>query len=200
LALLDVLYSNDWKRPLCFSLTCAAASYKEWQGHLALEGIVYRVLAEKLSRTSWSHMTVNTGPSLDLWLRKFDFKAKAAMTEYDRTPFYMTQLVAGFALANILAEQGDYVNARTVALLLDTYFTNDMQARGYNWLALIGVLGQSNEPVIAERIGIQIVENYASSKLSEYEMNNSMVLLSKLDQLAREYGLEKLKKQLAGVK
>ncbi len=200
LALLDMLHANAWKRPLCFSLTCANSTFDEWQGHLALEGIIYRVFSEKLPKTRWGKMTVKTEQSLDIWQHKLKFDVHETVTSYDLAPFFYIQFQAGKALAVQLLEQSDTLNALEIARLLETNFTDEMTARGNAWMEPAHLFGVCQASETAERIGFQILENYLSARLPDYEMENKDILLIELDGLARIYGLDKLKKRLQSVK
>lgn len=195
LVLLDVIVANQWQRPLCFAVTSSSAVRSYFGNHLVLEGLVYRVYPDELPPLS--DTKVNTDAGLQLW-QQFAFASGARLTESDKMPFHYQSLVAGVQLAKALMKEEKQADAARLIHLLEKHFPDEQQARGYLWYELPEILAMAGEPESAEILALQIVQNYKSGRLPEYELHSLDMVYMKLSNLATTYGLEKLKAAVFG--
>ena len=193
LALLDVVTANAWTRPLCFAPTCAPDAFVDWQGAMALEGLVYRVFPSVLPRLGWNSTKNSQEKSLDLWRKTFRFETKEAALSQELIPFFYSQFLAGLDLAKTLQKSDRCSDALEVATILDRSFTDAMKARNYLWTELIEVYAACGQAGPAERLGLQVWDNYVKRKLDENELRDREGIRRELMRVADQYGLEKLK-------
>jgi hypothetical protein len=195
LVLLDIIVANQWQRPVCFAMTCAPAVRTNWSNHLALEGVVYRVYPDELPPLS--DIKVNTEAGLQLW-QQFVFATEAPLTPGDKMPFHFQSLVAGVQLAEALLKEEKKADAATQIHLLEKQFPDEQQAWGYSWYELPEMLAAAGEPAQAELLALQIVQNYKSGRLPAEERKSRDIVFISLSNVARTYGLEKLKTAIYG--
>ncbi|MCB9304246.1 MAG: hypothetical protein H6566_26720 [Lewinellaceae bacterium] len=193
IAILDMVASNAWSRPVCFALTCAPDAYAPWQGHLALEGMVYRVFPNELPRLSWNNYAISEEKSLSLWRQAFSFEEEETPLSEEKIPFFYSQFLAGLNLAKALQQSDRCPDALVIAELLGRHFTDEMRPRNYYWISLAEVLAACGEPGPAERLGLQVWDNFAKKKLSENELQFRQEALMELTRIGNQYSLEKLK-------
>ena len=113
-------------------------------------------------------------------------------------PFHYQSLVAGVQLAKALMKEEKQADAARLIHLLEKHFPDEQQARGYLWYELPEILAMAGEPESAEILALQIVQNYKSGRLPEYELHSLDIVYMKLSNLATTYGLEKLKAAVFG--
>jgi hypothetical protein len=183
----------DEKRPLCFSLTCARQIHRPWKNDLALEGLVYRVDPGKQAPPAGMNIAIAEDRSLHLWLRTFRFGAPDTPLPPEMRPFYYTHLIAGRDLAKALREGGRCKEALAVAALLDQHFTNTMTPRNSQWLEVVETLAACGNIQDAERIGLQVWDNFRMKKLDEEELKMRDIAILQLRETGAKYGVEKLK-------
>ncbi|MCC6413129.1 MAG: hypothetical protein IT270_15805 [Saprospiraceae bacterium] len=195
LVLLDIAASNAWSRPLCFSTTCIPDNYTEYQNHLALEGLVYRLYPNqfpKLEPYSFE-CPVSEQKSVDLWKSTFRWVASDKPLSTDKTPFYQSHWYAGLHLALHLKNKDACQDALTITEIVDASFTDAMQPRDYSWISFVDVYASCGKPDSAERLGLQIWENYKSQRLPREMTERTKVVAERLREIGEKYGLERLK-------
>jgi hypothetical protein len=186
--------SNDMEegRPLCYSLTCPPPTYQTWQ-HLALEGLVYRYNHQKQELSAGLSFAVAEDRGLDLWLHTFRFDAPDAPLPPEMRPFYYTHLIAGRDLLQALHQSGRCKEALALAALLDKHFTDTMTPRDSEWLKVAETLAACGNVEDAERIGLQVWDNFRMKKLGKEALKNRDIVLLQLKGIGAKYGVEKLK-------
>ncbi len=71
LMILDLLATNDWKRPVYFVMTTGADTYIGLEGYFHLEGLAYRLLPVKARTTEGQIGEVNTTAMYDNLMNRF---------------------------------------------------------------------------------------------------------------------------------
>lgn len=194
LALLDMVAANRWSRPLCFAPTCAAEVYAPWQGHLAIEGMVYRVFASDLPTLNWNSPAISADKSLDLWRRTFRFDAQKAPLTGETSPFYQSAMLSGLLLAADLQQANRCTEALAAADVLNRYFADEIMPRNLSWIRLVEVYAACGQPQQAEKVGLQIWDNFLNKKFPQDDPAARIQAAGELDRIGRRYdGVEKLR-------
>ncbi|PJJ84356.1 glycosyltransferase family 117 protein [Mucilaginibacter auburnensis] len=110
LAILDILAHNNWKRPVCFTVTIGNGNLVGLQNYLYREGFTYRLLPLKPD-TSLADQThkVNTQVMYNNLMNKFRFgnyKHARYLDDESRTMFYAVTTAAFTLLAEELIKEG----------------------------------------------------------------------------------------------
>ncbi|MEZ5026171.1 MAG: DUF2723 domain-containing protein [Chitinophagales bacterium] len=73
LALLAMVASGDWSRPICFSNTVDASYYNGLDKYLLQEGEILRLVPCKFDQNQRGYYTINTQKSFDIVMNKFKY-------------------------------------------------------------------------------------------------------------------------------
>jgi hypothetical protein len=214
LAILDILAHNNWKRPICFTVTIGNANLAGLQNYLYREGFTYRLLPLKPD-TTLEDQTLKTNSTVmyDNLMNKFRFgnyKHAKYLDEESRTMFYSVTTTAFTLLANDLIKEGRSDLAANVIRKYDYEMPEifaDMRA-AKNRLAVAKLAYQLNQ----KAIGIKMTEgldkyvtdqlDYNSRQLhggsvNGYNIVTGIDILKDLAELSKTAGQANLHKTLA---
>ncbi len=80
IALYDLLRTNRWQRPVHFAVTTSQDSQMGLQDHFVMEGLTYRLTAEKSPEDATPYDIVDVDRSLDFFLHHFDSSGMGTTT------------------------------------------------------------------------------------------------------------------------
>ncbi|UFH52830.1 DUF2723 domain-containing protein [Spirosoma sp. KNUC1025] len=116
LIMLDVIATNNWKRPIYFSSTLATEHYLNLKNYMQLEGYAYRLMPVAVPGASDgyvnSEVMYDTMMHKTVW-REFD-NPKVYYDETYKGPPVISARLAFFRLADQLIREGQTEKARTV--------------------------------------------------------------------------------------
>jgi hypothetical protein len=118
LAMFDILAHNDWKRPICFTVTVGPENLIGLQPYLYKEGFVYHLIPFKPDTASHDQMEkVNTDVMYDNVMNKFkwgNFKTAKYLDHESTTMFYPVMMTTFLDLTQSLIQAGKPDSARKV--------------------------------------------------------------------------------------
>jgi hypothetical protein len=118
LAMFDILVHNNWKRPICFTVTVGPDNLMGLAPYLYKEGFDYRLIPLKLDTANKSQMEkVNTTVMYDNVMKKFkwgNFKTAKYLDHESTTMFYPVMMTTFLDLTQNLIQQGKLDSARKV--------------------------------------------------------------------------------------
>ncbi len=203
LALLDLLLTNNWERPLYVNNTSLAQFNIDLNPYVVVEGNTYRILP--VFNSNPRTKLVNTKVAYDNMLKKFQFRGLDDSTAYftqDYRNFVLNHRGAFNELADALLEEGDKAKAREVVLyslakMPHASIPYDVSnARNVEMLFELGEKEKALE--LANILGKQMDEmadyhlrrrNYGS------DLYNSVVVLGELQRVLYRYGEAELAKK-----
>jgi len=110
LAMFDILAHNNWKRPICFTVTVGGENMIGLQPYLYKEGFTYRLLPLKPDTATKDQMSkVNTAVMYDNVMNKFkfgNFKTAKYLDHESTTMFYPVMISTFLDLAQALINEG----------------------------------------------------------------------------------------------
>ncbi len=214
LMVLDLLATNNWKRPVYFAITTGNDAYIGLDDYFQLEGLAYRFVPVKAAETDGQPGKVNTTAMYNNLINKFWFGNMDDPHVYlDETNMRMTMNLRNnfFRLANALIEEGKNDSAKIVMdrclkVMPDktipyNYFTVPIVDGYYK----IGDTSKANE--IASRM-VDIFEEqldyYFSfkgyySKAYDYEKQQTLSMLQRLIQIANRSKQDDIVKKGSGI-
>jgi hypothetical protein len=107
LALIDILAHNDWKRPICFTVTMQSDGFNGLQDYLYKEGFVYHLIPFKPEANNQAKL--NTQVMYDNVMNKFkwgNYKTAKYLDEQSSGLFYLLTTNTFTELANGLMAEG----------------------------------------------------------------------------------------------
>jgi hypothetical protein len=118
LAMFDILAHNNWKRPICFTVTVGPENLIGLQPYLYKEGFTYRLIPYKVDTTAHDQMEkVNTDSMYNAVMNKFKwghFKTAKYLDHESTTMFYPVMLTSFLDLTQDLIQHGKLDSARKV--------------------------------------------------------------------------------------
>ena len=81
IATLDLLHSNNWKRPIYFAITTGPDALLGLQDHFALEGLAYRLTGTIAKEDTFQYGTVDDDRCISLFTTGFDWAGMNGSTE-----------------------------------------------------------------------------------------------------------------------
>ncbi len=110
LAMFDILAHNNWKRPICFTVTVGPENLIGLQPYLYKEGFTYRLIPYKVDTTVRDQMEkVNTDSMYNAVMNKFKwghFKTAKYLDHESTTMFYPVMLTTFLDLTQDLVQHG----------------------------------------------------------------------------------------------
>jgi hypothetical protein len=109
LAMLDILAHNDWKRPICFTVTAGSENLIGMQPYLYKEGFVYHLLPLKADTAKQDGEKTNTMVMYDNIMNKFkfgNFKTARYLDHESLTMFYPLMMSTFLDLTLNLIHEG----------------------------------------------------------------------------------------------
>jgi hypothetical protein len=184
---LDIITANNWNIPLCFSPTCATDVLDHWQGHLILEGMVFRLVPHRLKPINWTDNPVNLERSYQLFKDTFEFSSLQHSLREEDLSFHHQWLLIQPQVVRALIRANRMEEAINLADLLNSSFTETMAPRGSLWIPVVEQYAQCGKLKSARTLAIQIADNFSGGKLSDYEMKRETSALKRLNELAQQY-------------
>jgi hypothetical protein len=117
LIILDMIVTNNWKRPIYFSSTLAPSSYLNLREFLQVEGMVYRLLPVRVAGATQGY--VNTDIMYDNMMKKMFWREMDNPDVYydeNYRRFPINARLHFYRLAETFLEKGNKDKAREVAL------------------------------------------------------------------------------------
>jgi Protein of unknown function (DUF2723) len=205
LAMIDILAHNDWKRPICFTITVGQENMMGLQQYLYKEGFTYRLIPFKPDTTNRDQLgKTNDMVMYDNMMNKFkwgNYKTAKYLDPESTTMFYPVILSTVIDLTQNLAMTGHSDMALKVLHkydqeMPDIYPFVDVARSKYYIVANayhLGDTGYANRYVnsIDAYIGDQLDYNYSQLQSSPDNVDSRTVqlglsLLNALDQLTKE--------------
>ena len=189
LAMFDILAHNNWKRPICFTVTVGPENLIGLQPYLYKEGFTYRLIPYKVDTTAHDQMEkVNTDSMYNAVMNKFkwgNFKTAKYLDHESTTMFYPVMLTTFLDLTQDLIQHGKRDSAIRVLKKYDDELPEinpfiDVAARKF-YLAQAAY--QLNDVVIGNKI-TNDVDSYLTDQLDyDYRQmqSNSMDDISPRD-------------------
>jgi len=173
LAILDILAHNNWKRPICFTVTIGSRNLAGLQSYLYRDGFTFRLLPLKPDTTLTDQtVKVNTEVMYNNLMHKFRFgnyKKAEYLDEESRTMFYNVTTAAFSLLAQDLVKNKQPDLAANVISKYDeempTIFV-DMRSASTR-LTLTKLAYQLNKKTIGTKMAGEI-DNYVTDQLDYY--------------------------------
>lgn len=196
LALLDVLLTNNWERPLYVNNTSLEQFNIDLRPYLVSEGNAYRILP--VFNSEPREKLVNTKVAYDNMMNKFQFRGLQDSTVYysvDYRNFVMNHRGAFNELADALLKEGDKEKARNVVLASLSKMPNSSirydvsNARNVEVLFEVGEKEKAIE--LAKTLGKQMDEAagyYLSKRELGTDFNYAVIILGELQRVLYRYG------------
>lgn len=203
LAMLDVLATANWERPLYVNNTSLAQFNVDLSRHVIQEGNAYRILP--IYNPDPQVDLVNTKVAFENMMNKFKFRGLDDSTVYytqDYRSFVQNHRSSFNALAQALIAEGDNAKAREVLL----YSLAKMPDRGVRYdftnaqmIELLFEVGEKDKALeIANTLGArndELATYYISKGVFGREMQLPMFLLGELQRVLFKYGETELAKK-----
>jgi len=183
----DILAANAWNFPLCFSPTCAAAVLAPWQGHLALEGMIFRVVSHQLPTLNWEATPIHLERSVQLFQEAFLFPSLQRSLREEEFAFYQYWLLTHQQVVRGLIKVNQLEEAARMADVLNRSYNEKMAPRGFLWIPLVEQYAQCGKIESAQSLAKQIATNFLNGRLTDFEMRGKVEGLEKLQIIAKKY-------------
>jgi hypothetical protein len=204
LAMLDVLATSNWERPLYVNNTSLAQFNVDLSPFVVQEGNAYRILPV-LNRNPQTEL-VNTELSYQNMLQKFQFRGLADSTIYyspDYRSFVQNHRSSFNALASALITRGDSARAREVLI----HSIEQMPDRGVPFdytntqtVQLLLAIGEKERALEMANIlssrSDELAEYYLRKREYGRDLQIPIVILGELQRVMFEYGETELAEKL----
>ncbi|HEU5292242.1 MAG TPA: DUF2723 domain-containing protein [Cyclobacteriaceae bacterium] len=203
LALLDVLLTNNWERPLYVNNTSLEQFNIDLRPYLVSEGNAYRILP--VFNSDPREKLVNTKVAYENMMKKFQFRGLQDSTAYfsvDYRNFVMNHRGAFNELADALLKEGDKEKARDIVMHSLTKMPNSAirydvsNARNVEQLFEVGEKEKAIE--LATILGKQMDESaayYLAKREYGNDLNYAVIILGELQRVLYRYGEADLAKK-----
>jgi multisubunit Na+/H+ antiporter MnhG subunit len=118
IAVLDIIRSNSWDRPIYFATTCSQDSYIGLDDYLKLEGIAYRVVPQKSPARS---------DYLDVNLLRREFLSDSVKISKEYSPEFLFRNLNNKNVFYTDMEDGLIQNYRNIFVRLASYYESELQ-------------------------------------------------------------------------
>ncbi|SHG87581.1 Protein of unknown function [Chryseolinea serpens] len=206
LAMLDVLATANWERPLYVNNTSLAQFNVDLSRYVVQEGNAYRILPVYNPRPFNQQELVNTKVSTENMLKKFQFRNLDNPKVYynqDYRNFVLNHRSSFNSLAQFLLLQGDTAKAREVLLFALAKMPDASIPYDYTNAQTLGMLFEVGEKEKA--LEIANVMSKRADELATYyitkrdfgrELQVNIVILGELQQVLYKYGEADLAKKI----
>ncbi len=184
---LDIVTANSWNIPLCFAPTCTADVLEPWQGHLILEGMIFRLVPHRLKPINWTDNPVNLERSFQLFRDTFQFSSLQRNLREEDLSFHQYWLLIHPQVVRELIRVNRLDEAISLADVLNSSFTETMAPRGSLWIPVVEQYAQCGRLTSARNLAKQIADNYSAGKLNGYDMRREASAIKRLNELALQY-------------
>ncbi|MDQ6482596.1 DUF2723 domain-containing protein [Dyadobacter sp. LHD-138] len=172
LMMLDMIATNDWKRPIYFSSTLGGSSYLNLKEYMQLEGYAYRLLPVKVPGASDGY--VNSTVMYDNLMNKMFWRElDNANTYYDNTylgsPIFTARIaflrLAGQLIADNKLDEAKKAMNKALTVMPDKSIPYDQISS--NFIGTLFDLGENKKALeIAETMASRSDENLTWSKVN----------------------------------
>jgi hypothetical protein len=189
----DVIWSNEWNRALCFSLTCLPQEWKFFKTNLMLEGLVYRVHADRKPEVKKiGDGMVNVARSKELWTEVFEWNNESIITRSDKAPFHGSYFLVGVSLAKTLKALGRQKEALAILQSMPVHFPNNIDPWEEPWIVVAEALAELGDLETAKSIGLTIADNLSENGLEDESDFSYLRAKNNLYRLGEKYGMREL--------
>lgn len=200
LAMLDVLATTDWERPVYVNNTSLAQFNIDLRPYIVQEGNTYRILP--VLNPNPNIELVNTELSYENMLKKFQFRGLDDPNVYnssDYRSFVLNHRSSFNALAEALISENQEAKAREVLLFSLEKMPDQGVAYDYTSVRTAELLLELGEKEKAEEMAVKLTERADQMagyliERQEYgrDLQINMAILGELQQVLFRYGLEDL--------
>lgn len=195
LAMWDILWSNNWQRPVCFSMTCRSSTYRVFEKNLVQEGIVYRVYPNELMQIAYLRQgEMDVATTYDKFINDFEWNASAKITDSDKAPISQIYFVTGWNLAKKFHESGEVQKQKTILDFLVEKIPNEARPWDTNWIHIAKEYAKSGDLAFAEKMGQTITQNYLDGTIEPKDDFQKARIKLALQKFVEAYEMEALKK------
>lgn len=219
IAILDIIASNNWDRPIYFSVTCRPEKLLGLGDYMQLEGMGFRLIPVKSQSDGRFGMLGNGRVSVDAMynniMTKFkwgNFDKKQLFVDKSYNPSVYSMRGAMIRLSTVLLQQGDKKRAMDIAeKCLEVYPNMNFPYDGQT-ISLIRVFEQGEDLERGKKYVITLAEEladrmdfYKSLKKAKAletfasDKNSIQGAIPQLMQIVEAAGSEDLKKQVKGI-
>jgi hypothetical protein len=206
LAMLDLLASSDWERPMYVNNTSLSQFNVDLSRYVVQEGNAYRILPVYNPKRFDLQELVNTEVSYENMLKKFKFRNLDRSDVYyspDYRNFVLNHRSSFNSLAEALILKGDTVKARDVLVASLTKMPDQGVQYDYSNAQTIALLFQVGEKAKAiEMVQImwpranEMAEYYISQRDYGRDLQVNIVILGELQRALFRYGETDLAKKI----
>lgn len=156
----NIVYGNEWKRPLCFMPTVRTNNLRAWVSHLAHNGLVYQVFPHNFPENTTITLPVFTPASFQFWENSVEYMTNFEITALDKLPFYQHQISNAKLLIDHLIQAEQTKEAEAFLQKLPKRFPNEIHPWGQFWIGFIEQAQQlgldETADIIMETISVNI--------------------------------------------
>ena len=206
LVMLDLLSTNNWKRPIYFSTTVNSADFIGLSQYFQLDGLAYRVVPVKTASEE-EQGYVNKDVMYDNMMKKFRFR------NFNNPDIYYDENYLRFSanardkfakLAAAYLEDGNVARAKEVVDRAFDVMPGNAVPYDYYTPQFIPIMMQIGEEERARQILDEMVKDsqqaldyyFEKGALFDTEIQTNMVILQQLVGIAQEIGMEDRAQQL----
>lgn len=203
LALLDLLLTNNWERPLYVNHTSLSQFNIDLTPYIVTEGNTFRILP--VFNANPRTRLVNTKVAYENMLKKFQFRGLEDSTAYysvDHRSFILNHRSSFNDLADALIEKGDKEKAREVVLYSLAKMPNSSvpyDVTNARNIEMLFEIGEKEKAVELTQILGKAMDETASYYLKKGDYNsdlyNSVLVLGEIQRVLYRYGEADLAKK-----
>ena len=208
LAMLDVLATNNWERPLYVNNTSLSQFKVDLRPYVVQEGNAYRILPIQNPNPRGDEL-VNTEVSFENMTKKFQFRGLDDPKVYyseDYRKFVLNQRNTFISLARAFLEEGNPEKAReTLLFSLEKMPDKGVRFDRYTTIPTVEILMEVGEKDKAIEITTlmagrceEMLDYMIANNLSGNDLRLNMAILGELQRLMYQYGEGDLAKEIEG--
>ncbi len=209
LMVLDLLATNDWKRPVYFAITTGNDVYINLMDYFQLEGMAYRLVPIKTKRTDGQIGRINTDVMYDNLMNKFYVGMHDQDIYLNEDNIRMTMNLRNIytRLADELIIEGKKDSAVAVLNRCIELMPDETVRYNYFVLPIAESYYKAGEAEKANEIVLRLIElteqdlNYyflftgQKAKLIDFEKQQGLAKLHRINQVTQKYGQTDLSKK-----
>ena len=201
LAMLDVIVTNQWERPIYLNYTSLAQSNLDLKKHLVQEGLAYRMLPVMNNNPNLQNVNylINVEVMYENLMNKFTWRNLNDSTIYyteDYKGFIQNSRSTFNALANALIARGEHERAKQVIKRCLEVMPNASIPYDYFNVRQIAMLFQIGEKELAEKVAKQCSHSAADwldyyfdkTGLNTQAAQGKLFVLNEISKAYRTYG------------
>jgi hypothetical protein len=192
IATLDLLHSNEWKRPIYFAITMGPDSYHGLQEHFALEGLAYRLTGTVAKEDTFQYGTIDDDRCLSLFTTGFDWTGMNGSTE-GKEMLCTNYRVQMSAVAKHLCRSGRYEDADHILDQCVRVIPDSVFPLGTMGIPLMEGYYDCKEPEKGDAVAVAVIRSTLAMDLSA---RNWAVLPEQKPQDLKEQVLKRVLEQL----